>query len=190
MTRKTFHSSLLIFIFMVFNGCFLFQPRGKQYDPKDPTRSTVYGYIDLKDAPTSLDWVLIKQFLPKPEQYWSTKIIDNNIFVSVVIPKGSFQVYKFGGENLFTKIVYDFGTSGRNRTAIRIKKPGLIFVGAYKYQKVKTGFFEQDKFKMIHSKSPSEREITKKLLKYFVEEDKVKYSRQIKMLKRRLRRLR
>ena len=88
-----------------------------------------------------------------------------------------------------TEYTYDFGTRGRNDTAIRIDKPGVYFMGAYKYVNIRTGWFEQDKFKMERTQTPSERELLAQLAT-ILQEDYPQYTRQIAMVRQRLAQLR
>jgi hypothetical protein len=55
---------------------------------------------------------------------------------------------------------------------MRITKPGIYFVGAFKYQKVKTGFFEQGQFAIMKINRPTEGELLKRIL----ENDDIKKS--------------
>ncbi len=48
---------------------------------------------------------------------------------------------------------------------MRIQKPGIYFMGAYRYTKVKTGFFEGNKFAIERVKSPSEAELLQRIQK-------------------------
>ena len=154
-------------------------------DPKDPSRSLVYGYIDMKEAPSKLESVLIKQYLPKPQYLWGCIVLDESIFFSLDIQKGSYQVEKFGGSRLFKgRYLYRFGR-GKNQTALRIKKPGMYFLGAYKFIPAKDDW----KFTMKAIKSPSEKVILKRILKYLEKKGKKEFARQIRMIKQKIRKL-
>ena len=39
---------------------------GTPVDPTDTRRSVVFGYIDMEDAPTSVDWVFIQHYDGRP----------------------------------------------------------------------------------------------------------------------------
>jgi hypothetical protein len=47
---------------------------------------------------------------------------------------------------------------------VRISKPGIYFLGSYKYQQVKTGFFEGSKFDIERVDSPTEAELLQRIL--------------------------
>ena len=155
-------------------------------DPKDPSLSLVYGYIDMADAPSSLGWVRIKLYDGKNEGY--SAAVKKGLFFHVGVVPGPYQVERFGRHTTFfsnTEYTYDFGTRGRNETAIRVDKPGVYFMGAYKYVDIRTGWFEQDKFRMERTQTPSERELLTKLLAILQDEDS-QYTRQIAMVRQRL----
>lgn len=136
-------------------------------DINDPTSSLVFGFIDMKDAPTSLDWVSLKQVgSPADEGYWGLETDDGMLF-NQYLPVGSYQMSEFGGSGFLAGDVrYQFPAYGKNETAIRIAKPGVYFIGSYKYQKVKTGFFEAGKFDIERVGTPTERELLERLRKH------------------------
>src|SRR5687767_10224702 len=91
-------------------------------DPKDTSTSLVFGYFDAKDAPSSVDWVSIKQYGAASGYYnVSTK---NGLFWHVGVEPGSYQVEKFGGVKRLlifgSEVEYNYGTRGRNETAVRV----------------------------------------------------------------------
>lgn len=70
----------------------------------------------------------------------------------------------FSGSGFFAgKYQYDFPKQG-NKTSLRVEKPGIYFIGAYKYKKVKTGMFSQAKFSIEKINKPSEAELLKRIL--------------------------
>ncbi len=155
-------------------------------DPNDTTRSVVYGYIDMEDAPSSLGWVTIREY--SGDERGFSAAVDDGVFYHLGIPPGPFQVDSFGRSATWwsnTNYSYEFGSDGRNQTAVRIKRPGLYFVGAYRYVSVNTGWFEQGKFEMQRTKRPSEHEILTKVLEH-MEEENPEYVRQIAMVRGRL----
>ncbi|HEX6843202.1 MAG TPA: hypothetical protein VF113_16835 [Stellaceae bacterium] len=159
-------------------------------DPKDPNLSLVYGYIDMEDAPSSLGWVRIKLYDGKNQGY--SAAVKKGLFFHIGVEPGPYQVERFGRHTTFfsnTEYTYDFGTRGRNDTAVRIDKPGVYFMGAYKYVEIRTGWFEQNKFKMERTQTPSERELLARLATV-LQDDYPQYTRQIAMVRQRLAQLR
>jgi hypothetical protein len=166
-------------------------------DVKDETVSLVFGYFDMKDAPSGLEWVSLKRYgTPDDRQkagWVYTLPAKEGLFYHVGIRPGSYQVDKFGGAGgipLLTRrdFEYDFASRGRNRTAVRIERPGIYFLGAYRYvNHAGEGFFEADKFAMQPAKQPTEKEVLQQLIK-MLESDKelAGYTRQLKLAKQRL----
>ena len=185
MSRRRIASFFGLLTFLI-AGCATSDP----VDPKDQSRSLVYGYIDMADAPSSLGWVHIKLYDGKNAGYLVSA--HKGLFFHIGVEPGPYQVERFGREAKFlsnTNYTYNFGTRGRNETAIKVDKPGVYFMGAYKYVEVPTGWFEQDKFRMERTKTPTERELLTKLLA-ILEDDYPEYTRQIAMVKQNLAQLR
>jgi hypothetical protein len=166
-------------------------------DVKDETVSLVFGYFDMKDAPSGLDWVSLKRYGTPDDREragWSyTLAAKDGLFFHIGIRPGSYQVDRFGGQGgipLLTRrdFEYDYGSKGRNRTAVRIDRPGIYFLGAHRYvNHAGKGLFAPDKFDMQPSKTPSEKELLQRLIKE-LEADKelAVYTRQLKLAKQRL----
>jgi len=146
--------------------------------PKLPEREAekttlIYGYIDMAEAPAYLNWVQYKQYRPATSKpYFYMRITGASeeagyVFYREVPAEGSYQLVSFGGNpNSFfssaDQYIFNF-PAGRNSTAVKAKKSGLYFMGAYKYVKVKTGFFEQGKFD-LKQVNKSRKEILEKIL--------------------------
>ncbi len=179
-------AGLLIMIFVI-NGCGGTKPS----DPKDPTLSLVFGYIDMEDAPSSMGWLTIKQHKPKPQMVYGCAI-DDGLFWNTGVRIGSHRVEGFGKIHGFLGRK-NYYYAAIPETQIRIKRPGLYFMGAYKFKVVKkSNWFTGGggKFKLVRVKSPSERKLLKKLLKEFKDDDEKKFYRQIRMINKRLGKLR
>ena len=173
------------FAIFTLSGC-----AGTPVDPKDDTLSLVYGYIDMKDAPSPLEWVSIKRYGAPKQAYYNAAAKDG-LFWHVGIEPGSYQVEKFGGAGgipMFkSEYEYNFGTKGRNQTAIRIQTPGVFYMGAYKYIDHPGGFLKQDQFDMQTVKQPTEKEILQKLtMQLESDKDLRLYTRQLAIAKKRL----
>jgi len=107
-------------------------------DPDDPTRSLVFGYIDMSGAPTPVDWVSLRCYTcADPRSHYQISIKDGLILHPAIQP-GSYQIDVFGGSNslgIFSGAEhrYNFGTTQRNDSALRIDRPGAYFLGAWRY---------------------------------------------------------
>jgi hypothetical protein len=157
----------------------------------DETVSLVFGYFDMKEGSGKLDWVQLKQYdLEGKKPVFYAMNAKDGLFFHVGVEPGSYQVDKFGYDGgLFSNpIEYSFGGKGRNRTAIRIQKPGVYFVGAHRYVNVPgKGFFDAAKFDMQPATSPSEKEILQRVVqKMESDKDLQVYTRQLRLAKQRL----
>lgn len=137
-------------------------------NPTDPNASLVYGFIDMSDAPSNVDYVTLRQYKPKPKDgnpYRNAKAVDG-LFWFDQLPPGTYQVVSFGGHSWWKNTSYSYSMHdfAKNETAITIQKPGLYYLGAYKYKK--EGPFSSGKFSMIRLDSPTEKEILQRLLPY------------------------
>ena len=184
-------SCVLLPALLLSSGCALFDT-SDPIDPNDKTLSVVFVYFDTEDAPSwgGIDWVSIKQYKPKPS-YYGTHVDDGLFFHIGVSNKSSIHVDEFGRNTTWYSNVnysYGFGSNGRNETALVIKKPGVYFLGAYKYKGIDSGsIFVADKFDMVKTKSPTEKELLTKLLKLIKEDSDYNiYHNQIRMLEKRL----
>lgn len=137
---------------------------GPKRSMDDPTNSLVFGYIDMDDAPTQVSSAWIMQVAPPSETpYWSLGVT-KGLFYNSYLPPGSYQLSKFSGSGFFAgEHEYSFPRQG-NQTALRIAKPGIYFLGSFKYKKVDTGMFEQGKFSIENIKKPTEAELLQRIL--------------------------
>lgn len=178
---------LTVMLALALGGC----ASGGAINANDETVSLVYGYFDMEDAPSGVDWVFLQQYGTKAKEAEGYSIgAKDGLFFHIGIEPGSYQVDRFGGGGgFFSRLVeYDFGGKGRNRTAIRIRKPGVYFLGAYRYvNHAGKGFFAPDKFEMQPAKAPGEKELLQRVIKRMESDDELKpYTRQLHLAKRRL----
>src|SRR4051812_1129605 len=121
--RVTWVLGLIAFLLLA--GCVA---SGPTRDIDDPLNSLVVGYIDMSDAPTSVDYAWFMQVAPPTDTpYWSAGI-NKGLFYSAYMPPGSYQISRFGGSGFFSgEHHYNFAKAGRNETAVRIDKPGIYY---------------------------------------------------------------
>lgn len=173
---------------LVLLSLFLVACGGNPYMDDDgggPNRSLVYGYIDMKKAPAKLQWVSMKQLKPRIDKPFYSFWIREGAFYTNAIPPGTFKFKSFGGFNGWTNTQWSFNfpSQGRGHFDRRIRKPGMYYIGAWKYQKVKTGFFKPGKFDLVPDKKMTEKEILKRMLPW------AKHAKWKKMIERRIRKL-
>ena len=161
-------------------------------DPKDESLSLVYGYFDMTDAPSNVEWVFLKQYGNNKDEGYRVSAKDG-LFLHVGIEQGSYQVAEFGGVGGIPMLTrrdfrYDFGSKGRNSTATRINKPGVYFFGSHRYvNHAAKGFFDADKFEMRPSKAPSEKEVLQKVIRQLeTDSELAEYKRALRIAKQRL----
>lgn len=157
-------------------------------DPKAEHLSIVAGHIDMKDAPSRLGWVSIKAYGPGTDHHYLARVEDG-VFFHIGIEPGSYQIDRFGGLSGWGGFggaahEYEWGTKGRNATAIRIERPGVYFMGSHRYTPQRTGLFEPGKFQMNSSPTPSEREVLQRVLRTVESDPTLRgYSLQIQRLR-------
>jgi hypothetical protein len=126
----------------------------------DPDNSLIFGYVDMSEAPSKAEFFGLRQVAPGPG--FANIEVTNGLFSSGLIPLGSYQFAnftKFG----FSNRSYSFPVQN-NPYSLRIDKPGIYFLGSFKYKKIETGFFEDGKFSFEKSNTPSEATLLKRLL--------------------------
>ncbi|HKB59503.1 MAG TPA: hypothetical protein VKC56_05585 [Gallionellaceae bacterium] len=154
--RKLFYACLASVTLL--SGCASSSP---PRDLDDPTNSLYFGHIDMSDAPGGVNAADVEQIAPPTKfPYWKPGL-RKGLFCLAILPPGSYQVTDFSGGDM----VYDFPRQG-NPTSVRIRKPGIYFVGSYKYVPVKTGFFEGAKFAIKRVNKPTEAELLRRILEY------------------------
>lgn len=137
-------------------------------DPEATDLSVVAGFIDMRDAPSSLRWVSIKAYGPGADNHYIARVEDG-VFFHVGVEPGSYQIDKFGGLSGIAGFggrahEYEWGTRGRNPTALRIQRPDVYFVGSWRYVAVRGGMLEADRFDMQPARSPTEPEVLRRVL--------------------------
>jgi hypothetical protein len=160
---------------------------GHGRDINDPSNSLVFGYIDMSEAPTKAEGVQIMQVAPPTERpYWGTNV-QKGLFYTPFLPPGSYKLGAIHGSSFFRgENIYTFSQQGRGETGTRIDRPGIYFLGLYKYRPVKTGFFEQSKFAIERTSKPTEAELLRRILE---EDSEIKSSRWAALIRARLERL-
>lgn len=130
--------------------------------PEEPNLSLVFGHIDMDDAPTKLGWVELKMVRPVVEKPYYYFWVREGTFFRSHVRQGSYKFEKFGYKN----DKYIFPAQGKGVMDRQVTKPGLYYVGSYKYKKIPRGLFRDDQFDLIPTNSPSELELLKKISVY------------------------
>jgi hypothetical protein len=129
-------------------------------EPRDPERSLVYGYVDVKDGPCDMDEFAMRQVLPKVEDGGYFFRVDDGAFYAEYISPGSYQMGLLRGWGWFPggNVRHTLGFP-QQAEGLRIDRPGLYFVGSFKIKDL-----GKRKFDVEVCEKPTEREILEKIL--------------------------
>ena len=158
--RWAFHGVFLVALAL--GGC----GGSKMMDEMESHNSMVFGYIDMSDSPASeLAAFSLRQVAPKTDKpYWNMRVHEGVFYLENVTP-GSYQLNQFGGPGgFFSSASFYWFNFPRQSEGFRIRKPGIYYLGAFKYKKA--GSFWNPKFDIEPVKSPSEREVIEKILEF------------------------
>lgn len=136
-------------------------------NPKEQTRSLAYGYIDMSEAPTEADVVIIRQHQPNPDNnnpYRKAKGVSGVFWFDQLAP-GSYQIAGFRGDSFWRgEYEYFLPELKKNDTQFTINTPGLYFIGPFKFNN--KGSYFNLKFDVMKTDTPSEWELLGRLLPY------------------------
>ena len=132
----------------------------------------VYGYIDMQDAKSDLNWAFLKQTEPKVFDPDFTARTFKSAFYLENLPQGTFRLNGFGGNTwsffhagrLFATYPVDYELQLASNVSVDIRKPGIYYLGAFRYVRHKGGFLEDDTFELKRASTPSERDVLQIIL--------------------------
>jgi hypothetical protein len=134
-------------------------------NPKDSNASLVFGYFDMSDAPCRLGWIQLRQLNTDKKDPTEVFAVSNGIFYDEMIIPGLYRFDVFVGSSGRT-IYYFPMPQGKNEWDPVIEKPGIHFVGSYKYKKSEHTPLQSGHFSIVKINTPTEKEILEKLLAY------------------------
>jgi hypothetical protein len=135
-------------------------------EPQGPDDSIVYGYIDMDDAPVDLDWVSFRQYSPPTDRPHYSAGIEDGVFFNTYMSPGSYAVDAFGGSGFNSSYTFNIPRQDDSMRLV-IQRPGMYYLGSFRYKRIKTGFFDPDKFDLERSETPTEREVLERLIEVF-----------------------
>ena len=173
-TSKLFIAAFLI---VALASCTIFITKSQHMDEQEDKDSIlIFGYMNDKDAPFTMEWGDVKQVRPATDEPIKDFRSNNQgLFYLENLPTGSFEIVSVGGpEKGLSNAYYDWDmpqdrddTAFRKRMQIKATKPGLYFVGSYKINKLKDGgVFGSDKYETVMTKEVSEKKALETLLTY------------------------
>lgn len=124
-----------------------------------PETSLLFGYMDMSDAPSEMDYFDMKNF-PTYDTAYDFEV-EKGLFYNEAIPPGSYQLNEFGGTSSF--LLFFFQTLHRysflNPDAqFRITKPDMYYLGSFRYVR------DKDTFDIVRIKTPTEGDLLQRLL--------------------------
>ncbi len=134
----------------------------------------VYGFIDMSDAPTDLEWAQMRQLRPRDDEpFKKMRTDDSGLFYLENLPVGgAFRMDSYGGSTwswwYMSNVHWTYGIDKREFKSyeFKINKPGLHFLGAYKIHRIKAkSFFQEDKYRLAALDPAGEKELLRKLVK-------------------------
>lgn len=146
----------LLILVLGLNGCVNFE---KMRDMPGGTQSLAFGYIDAAGAGTTLYRVRFAQAVPDdkeqaskepapreqalknqtPKEQTMDVRVRGNAFYLENLPKGDYRIAHFVRRLRKMSYVVELPAAGPEARAFQIDKPGLYFVGSYKYTQYDRG---------------------------------------------------
>lgn len=180
---KTIFSAVLVISVFLISGCSFTKQEFHGMDLNDKSQSIIFGFADGGDEP--IETVYFKKYRPADGQY-ATNMNDGLFYYAGISTNTALQLSMVERDEVF----FRFPAQGRNESAVVIKKPGVYFLGSYKYRAIKPdSFFGAYKYVLEKVPSPGEKEALTRLLHTLENNKKLDYSYQISMVKKRLKQL-
>jgi hypothetical protein len=128
----------------------------------------------MTDAEPRLDWIRFQQLAPTPSDNKLSGRTKDGLFLLDNLASGSYQVYDFGGRGggllakgyLYASYPLSFPVTRQSGfLRVTVGKPGVYFMGAYKYVNVRGNRVgTQYEYALETIASPSQRELLERLL--------------------------
>jgi hypothetical protein len=140
--------------------------RGNKLDePRDDQQSLLFGFIDM-----DLRFARLQQAAPLIKEPFREMHVEpemTGFFYLENVPPGSHQLHAFSGSgDRMGMDNYFFRLHDRNATAVRIEKPGLYYMGTYRFNLSweRDGRRQVGAWEIIPRAYPGEAQLLKKLL--------------------------
>ena len=140
-------------------GCF-FGGGPKVFTQRKPESSVIFGYFDLKKAPSGLDGISFERMNTTDELRFSHCAVRRNAFYHTRIPAGRYRMSSFRlSGNFFTSGFEYQSRSGDSIIELEVAPRSIVFVGSYRYLPQRRGLFGPRRFDLVPASEPSEREV-------------------------------
>jgi hypothetical protein len=128
----------------------------------------------MQEADPGLNWATFQQLSPVAKDPDMPARAKDGVFYLENVAPGSYQVYDFGGRGggflakgkLYFSYPVSFPVSRQSGfMRVKVEKPGVYFLGSYKYVSVKGSRFTTSYvYDLQPLKSPTERQVLERLL--------------------------
>ena len=141
----------------------------------NPKSAMIFGYISASEGPMDFEWVQLQcTDASGKKEYFTSRADEEGMFYAENLPLGEYQIYRLGrgnspmGPNVVggNGVFWHLGEE-RNATTTRVKKPGMLYLGSFKYTYIEPkSFFGNSSFSFDRVNSPPEKELLLRILKY------------------------
>ncbi len=144
----------------------------------DPATTLVFGYISQSDKPMDYGWVQLKHTDSRGNVTYYTTSAYDGMFYAENLPLGKYSIHRFGQGTMRpmgnsptlaggSGSMWILGDEGGAGTATVVKKPGVHYMGSFKYTYVEPKtFFGRGSFAFDRADAPPEKELLQHLLAY------------------------
>ena len=138
-------------------------------EQNSPDTALLFGYIDMSDAPSNLEWADLRQStLKRYESGMAMRGDGEGLFYRENLPKGSYSISSIGGRGWTAgclsfgkeRYSYQLTDEGFKLHKFNLTKSGIVFLGSYKMSKVK------GKYSFDDAATPTEKELLTRLLAF------------------------
>lgn len=137
--------------------------------PETDGESIIIGYIDMADAPGTFNGVYVKKIQPVDKKPYYNFWIEDGMFYRAHVKPGVYKMDSFKSTSSWqnTNYSFNFPQTGRGEMDLRVTKPGVYYVGSWKFKKIDSGFKDwlmgRGKFDLTRIEKPTELELLKKI---------------------------
>jgi hypothetical protein len=166
MKRCTVVNALLAVLSLALVGC---GGLAKVDDPTDDLESFAFGYMDMTEAPAPMSYFVMQQVSPKTGKpvLINYRILDGAFYSEHVRP-GTYRFHELGAQACHRFMGCNpnqWGFAFKDRgEQFKVSKPGLHYIGSYRYIAATKNQFRIMKFDVKRAKKPTEREVLQTIL--------------------------
>jgi hypothetical protein len=158
--------------------------------------SVIYGWVNMDEAPSGIYSGQVQHLnaRDKKNSYYTLgvdKFEDGYLFYHLGVDSGGYRMAHLSGQNCLlifcsnTIHEYSFGEDSEHRFSVGA--PGVYFIGAYDYKKIKTGFFQPGKFSFAKAKkAPTRRQMLERMLRNVEGDDSPGFAPALKRMRAEL----